>query len=155
MIKTPWQSLESETGRTRCVSPRLGNAISQPKGVKLAKWSQENPKMQAFAYGNYRRHDSAGLSKVPAEQLAAFRRVAGNEGGTLFQSSGELDQHVLSYHLPFVKSWACRGHDRFISLTMDTMKACFRQVTYEHRYPKTGSAHYLTSVAEFAEKISP
>ena len=117
-------SLDSEMGHTRRSSPRLGNTIRQLIGVKLGKWSQENPKMLAFAYGNYLCHNYAGLSKVPAEQLAAFHRgtdficllrlfcregdypedvgqwpeTRGN-ANTIFQSSGELDRHMLSYHL--------------------------------------------------------
>ncbi len=67
-------SVDSEPGRTRRTSPGLGNTICQPEDVKIARWSQDSTKLRAFAYGNFRRHDYAGLSKVPAEQLAAFRR---------------------------------------------------------------------------------
>ena len=45
-------SMDSEQGRTRRSSPGLGNTICQPGDVKLAKWSQENSNMWAFAYGS-------------------------------------------------------------------------------------------------------
>ena len=174
-------SVDSEPGRARRTSPGLGNTICQPEDVKIARWSQDSTKLRAFAYGNFRRHDYAGLSKVPAEQLAAFRRgttyvclmcregdypedvglwpeTKGNSN-TVFQTSGDLDRHVLSYHMPFVSAWSCPGNDGFICLTRDVMKKHFREVTFEHQnvkgYPRMGTEHYLTRVAEFVERIVP